>query len=128
PGPVAGNGGDQHVRRSCSRRAGQHLRRRGGAQGREKVREEVGEMTERTRRKSWVRLVLALAVFAVVWLMGNALAAPQAAPAAAQRTSDQAFKNIQVMKGIPLDDFMGTMGIMCAALGFDCSDCHTGAG
>ena len=22
---------------------------------------------------------------------------------------------------------MGTMGIMCAALGFDCSDCHEGA-
>jgi hypothetical protein len=38
------------------------------------------------------------------------------------------FKNVQVMKGIPVDDFMGTMGIMCAALGFDCSDCHTGAG
>jgi hypothetical protein len=33
-----------------------------------------------------------------------------------------------VLKGIPVDDFMGTMGIMCAALGFDCSDCHTAAG
>src|ERR671937_643849 len=32
------------------------------------------------------------------------------------------------MKGVPVDDFMGTMGIMCAALGFDCSDCHEGAG
>jgi hypothetical protein len=85
-------------------------------------------MTERIRKKSWFKLALAFAAFAVVWLMGSALAAPQAAPAAAQRTSDQAFKNIQVMKGIPLDDFMGTMGIMCAALGFDCSDCHTGAG
>ena len=27
-----------------------------------------------------------------------------------------------------MDDFLGTMGIMCAALGFDCSECHTGAG
>ena len=85
-------------------------------------------MTERFRRNGWLRLVLAIAVFAVVWLAGNAFATPQAAPVAAQRTSDQAFKNIQVMKGIPLDDFMGTMGIMCAALGFDCSDCHAGAG
>ena len=54
-------------------------------------------------------------------------------PAAAQtpsnpRTSDQAFKNIKVLKGIPVDDFMGTMGIMSTALGVDCSECHSGAG
>jgi len=46
----------------------------------------------------------------------------------APMTSEQAFKNIQALKGIPADDFMGTMGIMSAALGFDCSECHTGAG
>jgi len=63
-----------------------------------------------------------------VWLIGTALAAPQPASQTAQNTSDKVFKNVQVLKGIPLDDFMGTMGIMCAALGFDCSDCHTGAG
>ena len=65
---------------------------------------------------------------AVVWLIGSALAAPQAEPPAAKKTSDTVFKNIQVMKGVPVDDFMGTMGVMCAALGFDCSDCHEGAG
>ncbi len=43
-------------------------------------------------------------------------------------TSDQAFKNVQVLKGIPLDDFMGTMGVMTGSLAFDCSDCHIGAG
>jgi len=43
-------------------------------------------------------------------------------------TSDQVFKNVQVLKGIPVDDFLGTMGIMCAALGFDCSECHSNAG
>jgi hypothetical protein len=42
--------------------------------------------------------------------------------------SDQAFKNVQVLKGIPLDDFMGTMGVMTGSLSFDCSDCHIGAG
>ena len=54
-------------------------------------------------------------------------ARPQTASATAQ-TSEQAFKNVQVLKGIPVDDFMGTMGIMSAATGFDCSECHTGAG
>ena len=65
---------------------------------------------------------------AVVWLIGSALAAPQAQRPAAKKTSDTVFKNIQVLKDVPVDDFMGTMGVMCAALGFDCSDCHEGAG
>jgi hypothetical protein len=57
----------------------------------------------------------------------GAFAAPQAPPSN-PRTSEQAFKNIKVLKGIPVDDFMGTMGIMSTALGVDCSECHTGAG
>jgi photosynthetic reaction center cytochrome c subunit len=81
-----------------------------------------------TSMKRALSLTLAIAVMAAVWLLGSVLAAPQAQPPAAQKTSDKVFKNIQVMKGVPVDDFMGTMGIMCAALGFDCSDCHTGAG
>ena len=42
--------------------------------------------------------------------------------------SDQVFKNVQVLKGIPVDDFLDTMGIMSAALGFDCVECHVNAG
>lgn len=45
-----------------------------------------------------------------------------------QQLSDEVFKNIQVLNGIPVDDFMGTMGIMSAAVGYDCSECHTNAG
>src|ERR1051326_6280770 len=85
-------------------------------------------MTETFRKNAWLRLALAVVACSVIWLAGNLVASPQTAPAAPQRTSDTAFKNIRVMKGIPVDDFMGTMGIMCAALGFDCSDCHTNAG
>jgi photosynthetic reaction center cytochrome c subunit len=73
------------------------------------------------------RLVLAAGIAAAIWCTGMAAAAPpQDAPKA--MTSDQAFKNIRVLKGIPLDDFMGTMGVMTSSLSFDCSDCHTGAG
>jgi len=75
-----------------------------------------------------VSMVVALTTSAAVWLIGSALAAPQSQRPTAKTTSDTVFKNIQVMKGVPVDDFMGTMGIMCAALGFDCSDCHEGAG
>ena len=42
--------------------------------------------------------------------------------------SQNAFKNIQVLKGIPVDEFMGTMGLFSAALSVCCGDCHTGAG
>jgi Photosynthetic reaction centre cytochrome C subunit len=42
--------------------------------------------------------------------------------------AEEAFKNIQVLKGISAADFMGTMGIMTTALGFDCESCHPGAG
>ncbi|HYR41861.1 MAG TPA: hypothetical protein VER98_02480, partial [Terriglobia bacterium] len=65
---------------------------------------------------------------AVAALLGVALAASQAAPQEKPLMSDQVFKNVQALKGIPVDDFMETMGLMAAALQFDCSDCHVGAG
>src|SRR6058998_508128 len=48
------------------------------------------------------------------------------ASAAAQRPqmSEEVFKNVQVMKGIPVDEFMNTMGVFSAALGMSCEDCH----
>lgn len=42
--------------------------------------------------------------------------------------AEEAFKNIQVLKGISAADFMGTMGLMTDSLGFDCESCHPGAG
>jgi hypothetical protein len=54
------------------------------------------------------------------------LAQGQAAPR--PQMSEEAFKNIQVLKGIPVDEFMGTMGLFSAALSVCCGDCHTGAG
>ena len=42
--------------------------------------------------------------------------------------ADAVFKNVQVLKGIPVDQFLGTMGLFAAALSYDCSGCHTGAG
>ena len=38
--------------------------------------------------------------------------------------AEEVFKNIQVLKGIPVDQFMGTMGFFSAALGLNCTDCH----
>src|SRR3984893_18061196 len=73
-------------------------------------------------------LILTIAVLTVTWRFGIAFAAPQSAAPGTPPTSERVFKNVQVLKGIPVDDLLGTMGIMCAALGFDCSECHSGAG
>ena len=65
---------------------------------------------------------------AIAALMMSAALAAQTGGAERPQVAESVFKNIQVLKGIPVDDFMDTMGIMSAALGFDCSECHTGAG
>jgi hypothetical protein len=41
--------------------------------------------------------------------------------------SEDVFKNIQVLRGIPVDEFMGTMGFFSAALSLNCTDCHSKA-
>ena len=47
-------------------------------------------------------------------------------PAAqSQLLAENVFKNVTVLRGIPVDEFMGTMGVFSAALGFSCEDCHT---
>jgi hypothetical protein len=58
-----------------------------------------------------------------LWLLSSAPAAGQTAPAK-QLMSEQAFKNVTVLKGIPVDEFMNTMGFIAAATNYNCIDCH----
>jgi photosynthetic reaction center cytochrome c subunit len=74
------------------------------------------------------RVRLTIFSIAAAGLFGSRLAVAQPAAPDKPLLSDQVFKNVQVLKGIPVDDFMETMGIMTAALQFDCSDCHANAG
>ena len=76
----------------------------------------------------WSRGILAATGIAVVGLIGAALAHAQSASQEKPLLAEQVFKNVQALKGIPVDDFLETMGLMAAALQFDCSDCHVGAG
>ena len=64
-----------------------------------------------------------LGVTAVAWLLGAAWAGGQA-PAARAPMAEEVFKNVQILKGIPVDQFMGTMGFFSASLGLNCTDCH----
>jgi photosynthetic reaction center cytochrome c subunit len=78
------------------------------------------------RLRSGRRFLLAAAI-AMAGLIGG-LATARTAAQDKPLLAEQVFKNIQVLRGIPVDDFLGTMGIMAAALQFDCSDCHVAAG
>src|SRR6202049_4461312 len=73
-------------------------------------------------------LLAAAAVWLIVGTSETNLSRPQGQAAAKPQMSEQAFKNIQVLKGIPVDEFMGTMGLFSGALSVCCGDCHTGAG
>jgi len=59
----------------------------------------------------------------VVWMLNIAAAAAQTAPPK-QLMSEQAFKNVTVLKGIPVDEFMDTMGFIAASTNYNCADCH----
>jgi len=81
------------------------------------------------------RLVPAAAGMALVWLTGSAMihrAAAQApaAGAEAKKTAGEVFKNVTTtsLKGLTTDDFLAAMGVISADLGYDCADCHPGAG
>ncbi len=38
--------------------------------------------------------------------------------------AEDIFKNVQVLRGVPADQFLGTMGFISAALSMNCSECH----
>jgi outer membrane lipoprotein-sorting protein len=87
-----------------------------------------------SRRNTFIAIATAVAFL----LRGSlAYAAPQAAPRAQGPPASQSatatkpvmaeevFKNVQVLRGIPVDEFMATMGFIAASLSLNCLDCHT---
>ncbi len=60
----------------------------------------------------------------VVWLMSVSLVLGQAGTAPKPQMAEEVFENVQILKGVPVDEFMGTMGFFSAALGLNCTDCH----
>src|SRR5437762_7912534 len=60
----------------------------------------------------------------VVCLLAVRLASGQAGQQPRPQMSEEVFKNVQILKGIPVDEFMDTMGMFSAALSLNCIDCH----
>jgi hypothetical protein len=67
------------------------------------------------RAPSSLAAVLALFAFVV---------AGRIATAQAPELAENVFRNIQVLKGIPADEFMDTMGMFASSLLYDCTGCH----
>jgi outer membrane lipoprotein-sorting protein len=65
-----------------------------------------------------------IAAAAAVWLLVVHGASAQTAPADRPQLSDEVFRNIQVLKGLPVNQFMATMGFFSASLGVSCTYCH----
>jgi photosynthetic reaction center cytochrome c subunit len=72
-------------------------------------------------------IVVMLAIMIGGGLRPSAQGGP-AGPAPKPMMVDDVFKNVQALKGIGVDDFLLTMGIMSAAVGSDCVGCHPSAG
>jgi hypothetical protein len=74
------------------------------------------------------RLILAAIATMSLSLVAVTVAGGQAVPAEKPLMAEDVFKNVQVLKGIPADEFMGTMSAFSAALGESCETCHDGSG
>ena len=70
------------------------------------------------------RRFIALAAAVLVCLITIAPADGQQATAEKPQMVEDVFKNVQVLKGIPVNQFMDTMGFFAAALGLNCTGCH----
>ena len=74
---------------------------------------------------------LGLAMLAgAVWMTPAAAQSRPQAPPANKQSSAEYYKNVttSTLKVLTPSDFLGAMGVMTAALGYDCSNCHPGAG
>jgi hypothetical protein len=83
--------------------------------------------------KLWSRLALAVAGSALLWV-GFTFVVEAQGPRMATPTmgikSSQYFKNVttSTLKDLTPDDFLSAMSVITDDLGFDCADCHPGAG
>ena len=57
-------------------------------------------------------------------LLVSATSYGQATPSERPQMAEEVFKNIQALRGIPVNEFLGIMGFFSASLGKSCVDCH----
>ena len=79
---------------------------------------------------SSARFLVTSGTISVMWLTsvlsagGQARQAEQAAQEQKPQMAEDVFTNVQLLRGIPVKEFMGTMGFFSAATGMNCTQCH----
>jgi len=58
-------------------------------------------------------------------VMSVRISTGQTAPPQAPQSTENVFRNIQVLKGIPIDTFFDVMGMFASSMGEDCTFCHS---
>ena len=82
------------------------------------------------RRTTFLRVVtIAICFFGSVLAFGQTAPQrpaqpPTAQSQAAEQKAEDVFKNIRVLRGISVKEFMDTMGFFAASTGLNCADCH----
>jgi photosynthetic reaction center cytochrome c subunit len=72
----------------------------------------------------WTQVVLVVAGMTSACLLAVPPAHAQAGPEQKSPLAEDVFKNIQVFRGIPVDEFMDTMGFFSSSLTWNCTHCH----
>lgn len=87
-------------------------------------------MNKDSKGKAFATGICALALCAGLVGARAQSSSPQATPAQAAadalkpKMSEEVFKNIQVLKGVPVDQWQATMQFMASSLGVECEYCH----
>ena len=75
-------------------------------------------------RQAFVFTAAVAATCLIVQISTAAQSAPPQAAAEKVPLSDEVFKSVQILKGIPVDTFFEAMGMFASSMGNDCTFCH----
>jgi photosynthetic reaction center cytochrome c subunit len=68
--------------------------------------------------------ILSVVTMIAVGMLGVSSANGQAVPPPKQPLAEEAFKNVQVLRGLPASEFIETMGFFAVSLTANCTTCH----
>jgi photosynthetic reaction center cytochrome c subunit len=80
---------------------------------------------KKAAKRKWLFAVVAISFIGCSCLVAKGLAQVQSdSPVEPQKTAEQQFKNIQVLKDVPAEQLIPTMQFIAASLGVECEFCH----
>jgi len=71
-----------------------------------------------------MQVILRAFALVAMCVLSSALASGQTPADQKPLTADKFFKNVKVLTGLPVNEFMTTMGFFSASLGYSCENCH----